>query len=48
MRDLVAILSGVGLLIAIYLFLSRGNDTVKIINAMATNSVKGISTLQGR
>lgn len=48
MRDLVAILSGVGLLIAIFLFLNKGDQTVKIINSMATNSVKGIVALQGR
>lgn len=48
MRDLVAILSGIGLLIAIFLFLNKGDQTVKIINSMATNSVKGITALQGR
>jgi len=35
-------------LIGIYLFLSRGGETVKIINALASNSIKGIVVLQGR
>lgn len=48
MRDIVAILSGIGLLIAIYLFLSRADESVKIINSIASNTTKGISTLQGR
>ena len=36
------------LLIGIYLFLSRGGETVKIINSLASNSIKGIVVLQGR
>lgn len=35
-------------LIGIYLFLSRGGETVKIINSLASNSIKGIVVLQGR
>ena len=48
MNKLVEILTGIGLLIGIYLFLSRGSDTVKIIDVIAKNSVDGIKTLQGR
>lgn len=48
MRDLVVIASGIGMLIAIYLFLSRADQSVKIINSLASNATKGISTLQGR
>ena len=48
MNTLVKVLSGIGLLIGIYLFLSRSSDTVKIVNTMATNSIAGIKTLQGR
>lgn len=39
---------GIGVLIAIYLFLSQGNSTVNIINTFAGNSIAGIKTLQGR
>lgn len=42
------ILAGIGILIAIYLFISRGDTTVKIIQTIAQNSIQGIKTLQGR
>lgn len=45
---LVQILSGIGILIGIYLFLSRGKETTSIINAIAYNATQGIKTLQGR
>lgn len=48
MNQLVTILSGIGVLIAIYLFLSKGTQTVNIINSIARNSISGIKTLQGR
>jgi len=48
MGKLIVILSGIGMLIAIYLFLSRSKDTVNVINSLASNATKGISTLQGR
>lgn len=48
MNKFVDILSGIGVLIGIYLFISNGDKTVKIIDTVATNSIKGISTLQGR
>jgi len=36
------------ILIAIFLFLSRGKETVSIINSIAGASIGGIKTLQGR
>lgn len=48
MRQVLTILSGIGLLIMLYLFLSRGQETVAIINAIAQNTVSGIRVLQGR
>ena len=48
MNQIVTILSGIGVLIAIYLFLSKGTQTVNIINSIARNSISGIKTLQGR
>ena len=48
MKDIVAILTGIGMLIAVYLFLSNGDKTVKIISTIAENTTAGIKTLQGR
>jgi hypothetical protein len=48
MKNIIAILTGIGLLIAIYLFLSNGDKTVKIIDVIASNTTTGIKTLQGR
>jgi hypothetical protein len=42
------IVSGMGILIAIYLFLKNFNGTVKIVNALGGNSTKMVKTLQGR
>jgi len=42
------VLSGMGILIGIYLFLSNGNYTVRIIQTIASNSISGIKALQGR
>ena len=47
-KKIIEVLSGIGLLIAIYLFLTNGTKTVAIVNSIAENSVKGIKTLQGR
>lgn len=46
--NLGKIIAGIGLLIGIYLFVSRAGDTTKIINSLATNSIAGIKVLQGR
>ena len=48
MNQIVTVLSGIGVLIGIYLFLSKGTQTVNIINTIASNSINGIKTLQGR
>lgn len=48
MRTVVEVLSGIGILIGIYLFLSNGKQTVNIIDTIGSNSIKGIKTLQGR
>lgn len=48
MKNLLVILSGMGVLIGIYLFLSRGDSSVSIINSIGKNATAGIATLQGR
>jgi hypothetical protein len=48
MSKIVGIVGGIGILIGVYLFLSHGDSTAKIINTLASNSVSGIKTLQGR
>jgi hypothetical protein len=42
------VISGMGILIAIFLFLNNGRETTSIINSIATNTTAGIKTLQGR
>lgn len=48
MGRLVEIISGMGILIGIFLFLNNGSATVNIINSIAGNATQGIKTLQGR
>ena len=48
MSAILKIMSGIGVLIAIYLFLSNGSQTVRIINSLAGNLTDGIQVLQGR
>lgn len=48
MPNIGKIIAGIGLLIGIYLFVNRADDTSKIINTIATNGISGIKTLQGR
>ena len=48
MSSVIKILSGIGVLIAIYLFLANGSNTTKIINSIGTNTIEGIQVLQGR
>lgn len=48
MNDIIKIVSGIGVLIAIYLFVKNSDSTAKIINSFAYNSVQGIKALQGR
>ncbi len=42
------VLSGISLLILVFLVVSNADATVKIINGIASNSLKGIQVLQGR
>lgn len=42
------VVSGIGMLIMIYLFLSKPKATSSIINSLGTNSINGIKALQGR
>lgn len=48
MTKIVAIISGIGFLIMLYLFLSRANETVKVLNSLGSNANTSIKTLQGR
>lgn len=48
MNKFFGVLSGIGVLIAIYLFLSNGKSTTSIISTVAGNAIAGIRTLQGR
>lgn len=48
MAQIGKIAGGIGLLIAIYLFLSHADQTAKIISTFAYNTTQGIKTLQGR
>ena len=48
MHNIMKVLGGIGTLIVIYLFLSNGKQTVRIINSIADNTIDGIQILQGR
>jgi len=48
MRDVVAIIGGIGILIGMYLVLRNGKEAVNIVDTIAKNSISGIKTLQGR
>lgn len=45
---IMTVLSGVGVLIAIYLFLSHGNETTSIVRTLGTQSINAVQVLQGR
>lgn len=48
MGGVVKVLTGIGLLIGIYLFLNNWTGTVAVINGLGSQTWKGVSTLQGR
>ena len=48
MNHIKEILSGIGILIAVYLVLSKGDATRKLINSVIDGATKGIKVLQGR
>lgn len=41
-------IAGIGMLIAVYLFLANAKSTTSIISSLASNATSGIKTLQGR
>lgn len=45
---IMTVLSGVGVLIAIYLFLSKSSETTAIIKTLGTQSINAVQVLQGR
>lgn len=48
MNKVFEVISGIGILIAVYLFLSNYKATTSIISSISTNSISGIKVLQGR
>lgn len=48
MNKVFEVVSGIGILIAVYLFLSNYKATTSIISSLASNSISGIKVLQGR
>lgn len=42
------IVGGIGILIAIFLLVKNSDQTAKIIQTIASNSIAGITVLQGR
>lgn len=48
MNKVFEVISGIGILIALFLFLNNYKATTSIIQSLATNSISGIKTLQGR
>ncbi len=45
---ILEILSGIGILIGIYLFVANFKGTVSILNAISKPSIDMVETLQGR
>ena len=48
MGTVTKVVSGIGVLIAVYLFLDNAGATSSIINTIGRNSINGIAVLQGR
>jgi len=48
MRTISNVLAGMGLLIGMFLILSRGGETVKIIQAIGGTTAETVKALQGR
>lgn len=48
MSKVFDVVAGIGVLIAIYLFVSNYKATTSIISTISTNTISGIKTLQGR
>lgn len=48
MGTLYKVLSGIGVLIAIFLVLNNASASVDVVNVIGKNAINGISVLQGR
>ena len=48
MNKVFDMIAGIGVLIAVYLFLKNYKATTSIISSISSNSINGIKTLQGR
>lgn len=48
MNKIFDIIAGAGMIIALYLFLSHGDSTVRIIQSFSTGARQTIAALQGR
>ena len=48
MKYVREILSGIGILVAIYLVLSQGGGAVSLLNSLMQSATNGIKVLQGR
>lgn len=48
MRDVMQVLTGIGFLIGIFLFLNNYQGATSIISSIAMNTNQSIKTLQGR
>ena len=48
MNHLTTWLSGIGILIFVYLVLNNGDQSVNIIKTISNNAILGIKALQGR
>ena len=48
MTTLSKVLSGIGILIAIFLVLNNASASVKVVDVIGKNAINGISVLQGR
>lgn len=48
MGNIYKVITGIGLLIGIFLVLSNFTGTVAVINTISKNAINGISVLQGR
>lgn len=48
MGTLTKALSGIGILIAIFLVLNNASSSVKVVDVIGKNAINGISVLQGR
>ena len=48
MNNVMSVISGIGILIGMYLVLSNATAATQIISTVASNSINGIQVLQGR